>query len=294
VNYFNKLLPPRQLRIPLLGLLLIFGSVFAYRAKPVLSTQMEYLRTLTASVPNSQTYTWLQRNPAFDAGSIRKEAHLRRKLGFQSSLKTVRLHNRKLGFQSSLKTVHLHRIPGLQSSLKIAHLKKAIAKSPHASESLLVASNQEQTYTWLQRNSPALAANPQAPVNQAKVAPKANFPQHDGVYLYGQSPRPGQLGQGYIVFEKQQDNVVGALYIPSSELSCFNGTLYPSGELAMTVRGYVGESSPTQVATNNTIPRLNDDEPTTYAHSIALQDYYQLNSVSPKDRQILQMCKTNK
>ncbi len=276
MKYFNKLLPHRQLRIPLLGLLLILGGVFAYRAKPVLSTQMEYLRTLRASVPNSQTYTWLQRNPAFDAGSIHKKAHLRRRLGFQSSLKTE----------------HFQRIPSLQSSLKAARLKRAIAKSSHASKTLLVASHQQQTYTWLQRSSPALVAKPQASVAQAKVAPKVSFPQHNGVYLYGQSPRPGELGQGYIVFEKQQNNVVGALYIPSSELSCFNGTIYPSGELAMTVRGYVGESSPTQVATNNTIPRLSDDEPTTYAHSIALQDYYHLNSVSAKDRQILQMCKS--
>ena len=278
VNYINKLLPPRQLRIPLLGLLMISGGVFADRAQPVLSTQMEYLRTLSKSVPDSQTYTWIQRNPAFDSGSIYKEAHQRKAFSLQSSQKVAHLHK-------ALK----------RSFRKQAHLHKALAKSVSVPKSSLSRDRQQQTYTWLQRSAPApLVANAQPYTTEAKIAPVANFPQQNGVYLYGQSPKPGQLGQGYIVFQKQQDKVVGALYIPGSEYSCFNGTLHPSGQLAMTVRGYAGEASLTQVATNHTLPRLNDDEPTTYAHSITLQEYYRLNSVSAQDRQILLSCKANR
>lgn len=280
MNDFNKLLPPRQLRIPLLGLFLILGGVFAYHSKPVLSTQMEYLRTFTVSNSNSHAHNWLQRNLAFDGESFKKEARLRKRLGLQSSQNM--LHRRSL--QSSW-TARLHR----------NHHQQAITKSIPSSHSSLIASNTGQTYTWIQRNPSELL--PKSSVSRAPktatIVPKGSFPQQNGVYLYGQSPQAGQLGQGYIIFDKQQRKILGALYIPGSEFSCFNGTLYPSGELAMTVKGYVGDSSLTQVATNNTLPHLSEDEPTTYSHSVKLQDYYQLHALSAKDRQMLQMCKAN-
>lgn len=119
--------------------------------------------------------------------------------------------------------------------------------------------------------------------------PPAKFPKQDGVYLYGQSPQPNQLGQGYIVFQKRQNQVMGALYMPSSEFSCFQGNIESSGELAMTVTA-PGEGGLENVATANTIPKLDADQPMTYAYSVALQDYHKLNTVSDNDRQILQMC----
>nr|WP_199306723.1 hypothetical protein [Anabaena sphaerica] len=118
-----------------------------------------------------------------------------------------------------------------------------------------------------------------------------NFPEKDGIYLYGQSSTPNQLGQGYIVFQKQQGKVMGALYMPSSEFSCFQGTIAKSGELAMTVSSSPGEVGVIQVSTTSRIPRLTDENANTYAHSIALQNYHQLNSVSANDRQILQVCR---
>ncbi|AFY36020.1 hypothetical protein [Calothrix sp. PCC 7507] len=130
----------------------------------------------------------------------------------------------------------------------------------------------------------------QKSAKETATAPRANFPKQDGVYLYGQSLQPNQLGQGYIVFEKRQDTVKGALYMPSSEFSCFQGTLDKSGELAMTVMGSPDEGGLTQVATSNRLPRINDDEATNYAYSVALQDYHQLKSISANDRRILQMC----
>ncbi|MBW4629823.1 MAG: hypothetical protein KME49_31015 [Brasilonema octagenarum HA4186-MV1] len=137
-------------------------------------------------------------------------------------------------------------------------------------------------------------AQPQTPTKTASITPTAaRFPQQDGVYLYGQSPKSGQLGQGYIIFEKHQNKVTGALYMPSSEFSCFNGTLRSSGELAMTVNGFAGDESPTQVAANNTLPQVKDGESSTYAHSVTLQDYNQINNISSSDRQVLQTCQAN-
>jgi hypothetical protein len=125
---------------------------------------------------------------------------------------------------------------------------------------------------------------------EAANVPVSNLPQKDGVYLYGQSPKPNQIGQGYIIFEKSQAQVKGAMYMPNSEFSCFQGQVDRSGELAMTVNASPDETSSNQVATANSIPKVNDDELSTYAYSVALQDYHQLKSISTNDKRILQMC----
>ncbi|WP_413175770.1 hypothetical protein [Anabaena azotica] len=139
-------------------------------------------------------------------------------------------------------------------------------------------------------NTPTIPTTIPTKTRQLQGTSPVNFPEKDGIYLYGQSSAPNQLGQGYIVFQKHEGKVIGALYMPSSEFSCFQGTLAKSGELAMTVTSSPGEAGLTQVSTASRIPRLNDENAITYAHSIALQDYHQLNSVSANDQQILQAC----
>ncbi len=135
----------------------------------------------------------------------------------------------------------------------------------------------------------ALIPDVQASTNKSEVAPDANFPKQDGIYLYGQSSEPGQVGQGYVVFQKQQGRVTGALYMPHSEYSCFNGTVDNTGELAMTVNGYSGDGSSTQVASNDTIPTVKD-EPISNAYSLALRDFHRLDDVSIADRSLLEKC----
>lgn len=48
----------------------------------------------------------------------------------------------------------------------------------------------------------------------------------NGLYLYGDVPQANQTGQGYLVFTKQGERVVGAFYYPQSEFSCFTGHLH--------------------------------------------------------------------
>lgn len=138
----------------------------------------------------------------------------------------------------------------------------------------------------------AIVPEVQRPVKKSTLKTGSNYPRKDGVYLYGQSPQPRQLGQGYVVFEKNQGRVVGALYMPDSEYSCFNGTVDETGELAMTVNPYAGEGGQTQVATSKNAPRVNEDEPTSYAYSIALRDFHPINQVSKLDRDILKACQS--
>jgi hypothetical protein len=113
---------------------------------------------------------------------------------------------------------------------------------------------------------------------------KLQFPEQDGIYLYGKSE------EGYIVFQKRQNQIIGALYFPQSEFTCFQGSLAKSGKLAMMVRTLPGEVGTIEVATTSTIPKINENEFTTYPYSVTLEDYHRLSSVSSNDREILQIC----
>ncbi len=60
----------------------------------------------------------------------------------------------------------------------------------------------------------------QAQPNQSISA----VPKADGSYLYGETPQPNQLTKAYVVFQRQKGKVVGAIYSPNSEFSCFTGS----------------------------------------------------------------------
>jgi hypothetical protein len=45
----------------------------------------------------------------------------------------------------------------------------------------------------------------------------------DGVHLYGEVSKPNQPGKGYVIFSKAGSQVIGAIYYPQSEFSCFVG-----------------------------------------------------------------------
>ena len=47
----------------------------------------------------------------------------------------------------------------------------------------------------------------------------------DGTYLFGESARSNEVGKGYVVFSKHGQRVVGVLYYPRSEFSCFVGQI---------------------------------------------------------------------
>lgn len=136
------------------------------------------------------------------------------------------------------------------------------------------------------------------------VTLRGKLPEVDGVYLYGQSPEPQQLGQEYMVFEVRQGKVRGAFYLPSSEFSCFQGTMQ-SGKLALMVAsGPDADTAPDSFAADQNSQRVAaaGDEShvgkgynvsAAYPYSIALQNYYQLATVSASDQQILRTCKNS-
>jgi hypothetical protein len=161
----------------------------------------------------------------------------------------------------------------------------AVIKEEAMQKSPVNISNQIST-DKLTENITALSTNTRELGRKGQI----QFPEQDGTYLYGQSSTPNELGQGYILFQKQQSKIIGALYVPHSEFSCFQGTLAKSGELAMTVKSSPGEVGVMEVSTASTIPKVNENEFTTYPYSVTLEDYHQLSSVSSNDRKILQIC----
>jgi hypothetical protein len=131
--------------------------------------------------------------------------------------------------------------------------------------------------------------------------PKGKLPQKDGVYLYGQSPEPQQIGQEYIVIEVSKGKAVGAFYLPSSEFNCFNGTI-EGGKLALLLANgpeteaypdTIGSNTEEQVAIVGDRSLGDSSNEITTPYSVALQNYHQLPQVSESDKQILAACKSN-
>ncbi len=259
----NKFIPPRRFAVPLLGIVIAIGAI-SQRAQPVLSEQIARLQTTSPSESveeQTPVHIWMEdENTGVTSESISKSARLRKVLDSSS--------------------------PESQPVVRV---------SPG------------ETYTWIQRNTSSSedvtqelesVNSPIARISEDKASikaaiPQTNFPNENGVFLYGSSQQPGQFGKGYIVFEKLGGKVVGAMYMPSSEFNCFQGTLDNSGEIAMTVKGYAGDIHPTQVASRNSLPSVGRNELSNYAYSVTLQDYYQLDTVGNNDRDILKACKAN-
>lgn len=92
----------------------------------------------------------------------------------------------------------------------------------------------------------------------------------EGIYLYGQSPRPDELQKEYFVFEVRRGKVVGAFYLPRSAFYCFYGNL-DSTRLNLIV--------------------VDSFDRTTSPYAVNLQQYYPISAVSDNDRRILGICK---
>ena len=261
----KKMIPPRRFAVPLLGLFVAIGAI-GQRSQPVLSKQIARLQATSSTIALEKqipsTYAWVEKKSDNSSESISKAARLRRVLNNSSS-------------RSQWSKIPIS--PG-------------------------------KTYTWMQRNSSSDSESlskklestrtTQAKISQNKASIKRgtlrkNFPSSDGVFLYGSSPRSGEFGQGYIIFENLGGTVLGGMYMNASEFNCFQGNLAKSGQIAMTVKGYAGDTSLSQVASTNRLPRTNEDELTNYPYSVQLKNYYQLNTIGNREQRILKTCKAH-
>jgi hypothetical protein len=148
------------------------------------------------------------------------------------------------------------------------------------------------------RLNPAAATPAQTQVAQASAANQLP----DGVYLYGQSSQPDQMGKEYMVFEVRRGRTIGAVYMPYSEFNCFHGTaaaqkldLIVSNPFAETADSSPPEKRPTtEFAAVGDTPRVWDGpDPISFPVSINLQSYQRIANVSENDQRILGTCKAN-
>lgn len=124
----------------------------------------------------------------------------------------------------------------------------------------------------------------------------------DGTYLYGQSSQPNQIGQEYIVFQANEGQLVGALYLPQSEFSCFHGTLESKQMNLQVVNPYdqtalahtIENQQQTSVAAAGS--QLNLDriyESLTYPYTVRLDQYQPVGQLSENDQRMLNICREN-
>lgn len=136
----------------------------------------------------------------------------------------------------------------------------------------------------------------------AAITAQASTPSDaipDGTYLYGQSPQADQVGQEYLVFESHQGKVIGAVYMPSSEYSCFYGTM-DSAQLNLTVMNpydqtafshTIARQQAAQVASAGGQLNLeNTFDSLRYPHTVGLEGYEPISEISANDHQILNSC----
>ena len=98
----------------------------------------------------------------------------------------------------------------------------------------------------------------------------ASIGSWDGIYLYGESPKPDEIKKEYFVFEVRRGKVIGAFYLPRSAFYCFYGTLELTQLNLTVVDSFDGTTSP---------------------YSVNLQQYHRIPTVSDNDRRILGICK---
>lgn len=94
--------------------------------------------------------------------------------------------------------------------------------------------------------------------------------QINGTYLYGETPQSNQMNKAYVVFQRQNFRVVGAIYSPNSEFDCFTGSQ------------------------NNKMLNLKSvstGESLLGAAKINLSKLHQIKSVSANEQRILSACK---
>jgi hypothetical protein len=270
-KYIYRSLSSSKIRLSLLSLV-IFSGVVADREKPVLSNQIDSdPYSYTVALQESRTQSNQVPKTSLDFDSTPESALLSKGDTYGGKL---RIAAAITGNQGNIFTNQIQ--PSVSELSKDDRLVSAL-KSKNSSTTKTALLPPGQTL-----NTPA------------QKQTTNNYPRDNGVYLYGQSPEAGQNGQGYVVFEKQQNKVTGAMYMPNSEYSCFQGTVDDSGELAMTVDGSQMEGTSLEVASGSSEPSLDDpNQPTNYAYNLALRDYHRLGSVSQSDRQILQACREN-
>lgn len=141
----------------------------------------------------------------------------------------------------------------------------------------------------------ALATTLLGSTSAAIATPAAPKPAtvNNGSYLFGDSQEPDQIGQTYMVFEVNQNNLVGGFYSPASEFSCFTGQVKDE-QLRLAV-----EDATTQNSYNYSMQLYRAQQVVASADrllpstsSFRLQEKYRIQRLNLASQKVLDSCKT--
>lgn len=125
-----------------------------------------------------------------------------------------------------------------------------------------------------------------------KVKVRSHLLLENGIYLYGQSPQPNQLGQAYMVFEVIQGRLIGGFYMPRSSFDCFSGNV-EGNQLALNiVDSYSQEVHNYSIAYSN-VSTVATSTPSGASPSVALDGFYPIETLSQTDHDILKTCQAD-
>ncbi len=116
-----------------------------------------------------------------------------------------------------------------------------------------------------------------------------NFPTN-GIYLYGETTLPNQMGRSYMVSEIRNGKIIGAFYMPNSSFDCFYGDVQRNRLALTVVETYTNQSysyplaleASTPVASIGSLPSVNSLKP---------EGFHPISQITANDQRILGVCK---
>ncbi|MER3432715.1 MAG: hypothetical protein C4288_04615 [Leptolyngbya sp. ERB_1_1] len=138
-------------------------------------------------------------------------------------------------------------------------------------------------------NAPAQAAPRNLEKTAMAQATTSATTLPDGVYLYGQSAQPEQIGKGYFVFEARKGKLIGALYMPRSSFDCAYGDVEAEQVSLMVIDSYDRSENPYVIATERNGSVASRENPV--VAPIGLEGYHRIANISANDQRILNVCK---
>lgn len=137
---------------------------------------------------------------------------------------------------------------------------------------------------------PATVSTSSQPISEVTTARSEVVSQKmsDGIYLYGQSPNPNQLGSAYIVFQVNNNRVVGAFYMPYSSFDCFHGEVQATQLALNVIDSYERTVHPLSVALDVAPPVASMVG--VGSTPVSLEGFHRLNTVTENDQRILSTC----
>lgn len=113
----------------------------------------------------------------------------------------------------------------------------------------------------------------------------------DGIYFYGAASQPDMIGAAYLVFEAQNSQVVGAIFMPYSSFDCFQGHMLDNALALQITHSY------TQDTDEYAIPVIVSDEPVATIDgthpSWQLDGFFNLGAAREAELSILAVCQNS-